>query len=211
MQGIIGKKVGMTRLFNGESCEATPVTIIQAGVNIVQQVKTVEKDGYSAVQLGSDICSEKKISKPQAGHFKKHNSEPTKMIKEFKLDSPEEKLESGQKVGVEIFKDVPFVDVIGISKGRGFTGTIKRHGFSIGRMTHGNTDRRRAGSVGSNTCPAHVRMGKRMAGHSGNEQVTMKALKVIKLDKDNGLIFIKGSIPGKTKGIVFVRKNKKRI
>lgn len=210
MQGIIGKKISMTRIFNEESGEVIPVTIVQIGTNIVQQVKTAERDGYRAVQLGFDICSEKKVSKPLRGHFKKHNSEPTRVTREWQCDSPDEAVEPGQRVGTEILDDVRYVDVIGIAKGRGFTGTVKRYGFHIGRMTHGNMNKRARGSLGAGTFPARVFPGLKMAGQHGNEQVTVKGVEVVGLDKDAGLVYLKGSIPGRKKGIVLLRKNKQK-
>ncbi len=207
MQGMIGKKVGMTRIFNEESGEAIPVTIVQTGVNVVQQIKTVENDGYSAVQLGFDPVSEKRVKKPLLGHFKKHKSEPTRVIREFKLDSPDEQVECGQRIGAEFFNEVKYVDVIGTSKGRGFSGTVKRHGFHIGRMTHGNMNKRARGSLGAGTYPARVFPGLKMAGQYGNQQVTVKGIEIVGLDKDAGLVYLKGSIPGRKKGIVFLTKN----
>ncbi len=211
MQGMIGKKVGMTRIFDKETGVATPVTIVKAGVNIVQQVKTVDRDGYAAVQLGFDMCAENKVSKPVAGHAKKHNSEPTRITKEFKLDSADEKLECGQKVSVELFDDVRFVDVTGTSLGRGFTGTVKRYNFHIGRMTHGNMNKRARGSLGAGTYPARVFPGVKMAGQHGNQRVTVKGVEVVGLDPEAGLIYLKGGIPGRNKGVVYVTKNNSKI
>lgn len=207
MQGLIGRKIGMTRFFNRESGEAIPATIVQTGTNIVQQVKTAEKDGYRAVQLGFDICPEKRVLKPLLGHFKKHNSEPTRIIKEFALDSEDEKLECGQKIGAEIFEGVRFVDVIGTSKGRGFAGTVKRFNFHIGRMTHGNMNKRARGSLGAGTYPGRVFPGLRMAGQYGNQQVTVKGVEILGFDKDTGVVYLRGGIPGSKKSIVYLRKN----
>lgn len=211
MQGLIGRKIGMTRIFDGESGRVIPVTIVHTGTNIVQQIKKADKDGYDAVQLGFDVCPEKRVNKAESGHFKKYNSEPTRVTREFKLDSSEEKVECGQKIGLEIFEKVRFIDVIGTSKGRGFTGTVKRYHFMLGRKTHGNTNRRARGSVGANTFPARVFPGLRMAGHHGDARVTTKHLRIMDLDKDNGLIYIKGAIPGKNKGIVFLRKSVSKL
>ncbi len=208
MQGMIGKKVGMTRIFSEDSGEAIAVTIVQTGTNIVQQIKTVKHDGYSAVQLGFDACSEKRVKKPLLGHFKKHKSDPTKVTREFMLDSAEEQVECGQRVGVELFDDVKYIDVISTSKGRGFTGTVKRYGFRIGRMTHGNMNKRARGSLGAGTYPARVFPGVKMAGQHGNEQVTVKGIEVVGLDKEAGLIYLKGGVPGGKKGVVILRKNK---
>ncbi|MBN2037149.1 MAG: 50S ribosomal protein L3 [Chitinispirillaceae bacterium] len=208
MQGIIGRKVGMTRFFKDESGRAVAVTVIQAANNIVHQVKTMDKDGYSAVQLGFDPVPEKKCSKPLLGHFKKLNSTPTRIIKEFKLDSADESLAPGSPIGVEMFENVKRVDVIGISKGRGHAGTIKRYNFKSGRQSHGNTNVREHGSTGSNTYPAHVFKGLRMSGHMGNQQVTVRNMEVVGIDKEAGLVFVGGAVPGPNKGIVVIKKKK---
>lgn len=206
MQGLIGKKIGMTRVFDQETGQVTPVTIVQTGTNVVQQVKTVENDGYSAVQMGFETIPERKVTKPEAGHFKKHNSEPTRYVREFNLDSESEVLEPGQKVGAEIFEDVDEVDVIGAMKGRGFAGTVKRWGFHIGRMTHGNTNKRARGALSGCSYPARVFPGLKMAGQYGNTRKTVKGIKVIGVNKDEGLVYLKGTVPGKKKGIVLIRK-----
>jgi large subunit ribosomal protein L3 len=209
MQGLIGKKVGMTRIFN-EAGRAIGVTVINAGSNVVHQVKTLEKDGYSAVQLGFGEIAERKVTKPLLGHFKKHDSTPTKLVKEFDLDSADEQLTPGQKVGVEILENIKFVDVVGTSKGRGHAGTIKRYNFQRGRKTHGNTCYRERGSVGANTYPARVFPGLKMSGHMGSIQVTSKRLEVVGIDKEAGLVFVKGAVPGPNSGYVFVKKNGSR-
>ncbi|MFP4416129.1 MAG: 50S ribosomal protein L3 [Chitinispirillaceae bacterium] len=207
MQGLVGKKIGMTRIFNKESGQVIPVTVVQTGTNIVHQIKTVERDGYSAVQLGFDMVSESRVQKPLAGHFKKHNSVPTRVIKEFELDSIEEQLDPGQKVGVEVLEGVRYVDVVGTSKGRGFSGTIKRHNFQRGRETHGNTNHREHGSLGAGTYPARVFPGVRMAGQYGNERVTARGIEIVQVDKQNGLVYLKGAIPGSNRAIVYLKKN----
>ncbi len=205
MQGLIGKKIGMTRIFN-DSGRAVAVTVIQAGNNIVHQIKTTEKDGYSAVQLGFEEVAEKKLNKPELGHFKKLNTTPTKVLKEFELDSAEEALKPGQVVGVEVFEDVKFVNVTGISKGRGHAGTIKKYNFQRGRESHGNTNVRERGSSGANSYPARVMPGLKMSGHMGAEQVTTRRLEVVGVDKEAGLVFVKGSVPGHRTGIVYLNK-----
>lgn len=207
MQGLIGRKVGMTRIFKQETGQVIPVTIIKTGVNKVIQVKTQQRDGYSAVQLGFEVVPEQKLNQPVNGHLKKHNCEPMRKIKEFNLDSPDENLEMGQSVGAEMFNAVQYVDVTGISKGRGYAGTVKRHGFHIGRMTHGNKNKREPGSIGCNTYPARVFPGKKMAGQYGNRQVTSKNLEVVGLDANLGIIYLKGCVPGRKNGIVFVKKS----
>lgn len=210
MQGLIGKKVGMTRITDKDTGIVIPVTVIQTGMNVVCQVKTKAVDGYRAVQLGFQSVAEKKLTKPELGHCKKHNVSPVKVIHEFDFDSAAETLVPGQQIGVEIFENVKTVNVVGVSKGRGFTGTIKRHNFKIGRMTHGNTNRRERGSSGSNTYPGRVFLGLRMSGQYGAAPVTTKNLQVVAIDKDDGLVFIKGAIPGANRGIVYISKNKLR-
>jgi len=208
MQGLIGRKIGMTRMFEKETGRSFAVTVIQAGNNAVHQVKTREKDGYCAVQLGFDPVAEKRVTKPILGHCKKHGSAPTRIIKEFPLDSADEKVQPGTSVGVESLENVKIVDVIGISKGRGFAGTIKRHHFMRGRESHGSGCTRERGSMGSNTFPAHVFKGLRMSGHMGSAQVTAKNVELIGIDKEAGLVFVKGAVPGPTRGILFIRKRK---
>jgi large subunit ribosomal protein L3 len=207
MQGLIGKKVGMTQIFNKESGKVTPITIIQTATNVVCQVKGLQSDGYRSVQLAFDACPEKKLTKPLLGHFKKHAATPSRVLKEFKLDSADEQLTPGQSVGVEMFENVKFVDVTGISKGRGFAGGIKRHNFKRGRETHGCKAHRQRGSMGANTTPGRVIPGLRMEGHMGAAQVTSKKLEVMGVDKEAGLVLVKGAVPGPSKGVVYIKKN----
>jgi large subunit ribosomal protein L3 len=206
MQGLIGRKIGMTQIFNKESGKITPVSIVQTGINTVCQVKSLEKDCYRAVQLGYEQRNEKRVNKAMLGHFKKCNATPSRIIKEFKFDSADEQVTPGQTVGVELFENVGLVDVTGISKGRGFTGGIKRYNFHRGRETHGAKNHRIRGSSGSNTTPGRVVPGLRMEGHYGASQVTMRNLELAGIDKESGTILIKGSIPGPNKGIVFIKK-----
>lgn len=205
MQGLIGKKIGMTRLFN-DAGRAVAVTVIQAGNNVVEQVKTADKDGYSAVQLGFEPVADRKVTMPELGHFKKLGTAPMKILKEFKLDSAEEALAAGQVVGVEVFENVKFVNVTGISKGRGHAGTIKKYNFQRGRESHGNTNVRERGSAGANSYPARVMPGLKMSGHMGAAQVTTRRLEVVGIDKEAGLVFVKGSVPGHKTGFVFLKK-----
>jgi large subunit ribosomal protein L3 len=207
MQGLIGKKIGMTQIFNKESGLVTPVTMIQTGTNVVCQVKNMESDGYRAVQLGFDVCPEKKLTKPLAGHFKKHNAAPSRVIKEFKLDSTDEQPAPGQAVGLELFENVKYVDVTGISKGRGFAGGIKRYNFQRGRETHGSKNHRARGSSGANTTPGRVVPGLRMEGHMGAARVTAKKLRLMGVDKEAGIVMVKGAVPGPTRGVVYIKKN----
>jgi large subunit ribosomal protein L3 len=208
MQGLIGRKVGMTRMFEKETGKSVAVTVILAANNIVQQVKTPEHDGYSAVQIGFETVPEKRATKPIVGHCKKNGSAPVRIIKEFALDSADEKPQPGTTVSLDMFEKVKLVDVIGTSKGRGFAGTIKRHHFMRGRESHGSGCTRERGSMGSNTFPAHVWPGLRMSGHMGSEGVTTKNIELFGVDKEAGLVFVKGAVPGPTRGIVFIRKCK---
>lgn len=207
MHCLIGEKIGMTRIFDEEG-KVVPVTIIRTGKNIVHQVKTKEKDGYNAVQLGFKEVDEKKVTLPLLGHFKKLGTPPTLVIREMKLEEGEGGYTPGQRLGVEIFENVKYVDVIGTTKGRGHAGTIKRHNFKRGRESHGNTNVREHGSVGANTFPARVFPGMRMSGHYGNERVTIKRMRIVRIDKENDLIFVNGGVPGRNKGIVIVRENR---
>jgi large subunit ribosomal protein L3 len=196
----------MTRIFN-ETGRVVGVTVILAGNNVVEQVKTVDNDGYSAVQLGFGEVAEKRVRKPQAGHFKKLGSAPMKVLKEFELDCDADKeLKPGQAIGVEVFEGVKFVNVTGVSKGRGHAGTIKKYNFQRGRESHGNTNHRERGSSGAGSYPARVIPGLKMSGHMGACQVTTRRLEVVGVDKEAGLVFVKGSVPGCRTGIVYLKK-----
>jgi large subunit ribosomal protein L3 len=206
MQGLIGKKIGMTRIFN-ETGRVVGVTVILAGKNVVEQVKTAEKDGYSAVQLGFGEVAERKVRKPQLGHFKALGTAPVKVLKEFEADCAEDAaLKPGETVGVEIFENVKFVNVTGTSKGRGHAGTIKKYNFQRGRESHGNTNVRERGSSGAGSYPARVVPGLKMSGHMGACQVTTRRLEVVGIDKEAGLVFVKGAVPGCRTGIVYLKK-----
>ncbi len=207
---IIGEKIGMTHLF-GKDGEVVPVTVINTKPNIVIQKKTVEKDGYNAIQLGFKVIPARKVNKPLAGHFKVAGITSIKVAREVKTDNPAE-YNIGQEINVDIFKEGDFVDVTGISKGKGFAGVMKRHHFKGVPASHGvSVMHRRGGSVGCRTHPGKVMKGKRMAGHMGCEQVTMQKLKVIKGDIDKGLLIIKGAVPGANGGIVKIKKTVKRV
>ncbi len=195
MSGLIGKKIGMTSVFSAEG-KNIPCTVIEAGPCVVTQIKTVEKDGYSAVQLGFDDKTEKHTSAPMAGHFKKAGTTPKRKLAEFK--SFEQELNVGDVVGVDVIAEDDWVDVTGISKGKGFQGVVKRHGFGgVGGRTHGQHNRaRHPGSLGASSWPSRVMKGKRMAGRDGGSQVKVLNLKVLKVIPENNLILVKGSIPG---------------
>jgi len=205
MSGIIGKKIGMTRIFDEEG-NVVPVTVIQVGPCYVTQIRTIEKDGYEAVQIGYDIKKEKNTTRPLLGHFKKANVPPLRRLKEFPpFENREVKV--GDEIKVDIFNPGEIVKVTGLSKGRGFAGVVKRHGFGGGPKTHGQSDRLRApGSIGQSSYPSRVFKGMRMAGHMGNKRVSVIGLKVVKVDPENNLLFIKGAVPGARNSFVEIYK-----
>lgn len=203
MKSILGKKVGMTQIFDQDGT-VIPVTLVEAGPCYVTQKKTVEKDGYNAIQLGFEEVPEKRLTKPLLGHLKRSNSPLVKYMREFRVADPEEYTD-GQKIDVSIFEVGDTVDVVGTSKGKGFAGVVKRHGFRGGPKTHGQSDRWRAsGSVGAGSTPGRVLKGIRMAGRMGNERVTVQNLKVALVDPDKNLLAIKGAIPGAKNSLVVV-------
>ena len=205
MPGLIGKKIGMTSIYSAEG-KATPCTVIEAGPCVVTQVKTEEKDGYSAIQLAFGDKREKNTTKAMQGHFKKAKTTPKRKLVEF--ESFEEDLNLGDVVNVELFEEGQFVDVVGTSKGKGFQGVVKRHGFGgVGQATHGQHNRLRApGSIGAASYPARVFKGMRMAGQTGNARATQTNLQVMKVLTDKNLILIKGSIPGHKGSFVLIQK-----
>lgn len=192
--GVIGKKVGMTQIFNDEGL-AVPVTVIKVDPLVVTQVKTVETDGYNAIQVGTVSAKEKHLTKAQIGHFAKNKLENFRHLQEFRIDNPQD-FTVGQQIELSFLNDVQKVDVTGTSIGKGFQGTVKRHNFSRGPMAHGSKNHREPGSIGAGTTPSRVIKGKRMAGNMGNERVTITKLSLVKVDADNSLILIKGSVPG---------------
>lgn len=204
MNGILAKKIGMTQVFE-ESGNLVPVTVLQAGPMVVVQKKTVETDGYNAIVVGFGEINEKNVNKPRKGQFKKANASYKRYLREFKVEDVE-KYNSGDEITVEIMDGVEFVDVIGTSKGKGTQGVIKRHGFGRGRESHGSKFHRMPGGMGAATWPGKVFKGHRMMGRMGNERVTVQNLKVVKVDKENGIILIKGAVPGPKKGLITVRK-----
>ena len=205
MPGLIGKKIGMTSVFGADG-RNIPCTVIEAGPCVVTQIRTVEKDGYAAVQLAYDEISEKHASKALKGHFEKAGTTPKRKLVEFKADFAQE-LKLGDTLSVaDVFGDVKFVDVVGTSKGKGFQGVVKRHNFAgVGGQTHGQHNRlRHPGSLGACSWPSRVFKGMRMAGHMGNERVTVINLEVIKVMPENNLIVVKGSVPGAKGSYVIV-------
>ena len=205
MPGLIGKKIGMTSVFGADG-KNIPCTVIEAGPCVVTQIRTVEKDGYAAVQLAYDEISEKHASKALKGHFEKAGTTPKRKLVEFKADFAQD-LKLGDTLTVaDIFEGVQFVDVVGTSKGKGFQGVVKRHNFAgVGGQTHGQHNRlRHPGSLGASSWPSRVFKGMRMAGHTGNERVTVFNLEVIKVMPENNLIVVKGSVPGAKGSYVIV-------
>ena len=205
MPGLIGKKIGMTSVFGADG-KNIPCTVIEAGPCVVTQIRTVEKDGYAAVQLAYDEISEKHASKALKGHFEKAGTTPKRKLVEFKADFAQE-LNLGDTLTVaDVFGNVQFVDVVGTSKGKGFQGVVKRHGFAgVGGQTHGQHNRlRHPGSLGACSWPSRVFKGTRMAGHMGNARVTVFNLEVIKVMPENNLIVVKGSVPGAKGSYVIV-------
>lgn len=209
MKGILGKKVGMTQLFN-ESGEAVPVTVIEAGPCYVTQVKTLETDGYEAIQLGLEEVKPQRISGGERGHLSRNDLPPLRHLHEFRLRKADEELEEGQRVLVDVFEVGDYVDVVGRSKGRGFAGTVKRHGFGGGPRTHGQSDRLRApGSIGSTTTPGRVWKGQRMPGRMGGVRVSAQNLRVEMVDPERNLLAVRGSVPGPKGGMVVVKQARK--
>ena len=205
MPGLLGKKIGMTSVFSAEG-KNVPCTVIEAGPCVVTQVKTVETDGYEAVQLGFQELKEKNTTKPMKGHFKKAGVTPKRHLAEFKgFDKP---LNLGDTVTVELFADADYVDVVGTSKGKGYQGVVKRHGFGgVGESTHGQHNRaRKPGSIGACSYPAKVFKGLRMAGQMGGGRVTVQNLRVLKVIGEHNLLLIKGSVPGYNGSIVIIEK-----
>jgi large subunit ribosomal protein L3 len=206
VNGIIGKKVGMTQIFAPDGT-VTPVTVIKAGPCVVVQRKTVSNDGYEAVQLGFvEDKSPKRINKPMMGHFEKAGLPPTRILREFRLEDATDGIGVGDKVLVDQFATNDVVDIIGTSKGRGFAGFIKRHGFGGGRATHGSMFHRAPGSIGASAYPSRVIKGTRMAGHMGVARTTIKNLKVVQVNAEQNLILVKGAVPGPNGAIVLIKK-----
>ncbi|MFZ4985854.1 MAG: 50S ribosomal protein L3 [Blastocatellia bacterium] len=206
VNGIIGKKLGMTQIFAADGT-VTPVTVIKAGPCVVVQCKTAQTDGYEAVQVGLvEETSPRHVNKPMKGHFSKAGLPPTRILREFRLDGGVGSISIGDKLLVDQFAENDIVDIVGTSKGRGFAGFVKRHGFGGGRATHGSMFHRAPGSIGASAYPSRVIKGTRMAGHMGVERKTIKNLKVVRVNADENLLLIKGAVPGPTGAIVVIRK-----
>ena len=205
MPGLIGKKIGMTSVFSADG-KNIPCTVIEVGPCVVTQVKTVETDGYEAIQLGFEDAKEKHCTKPNLGHFAKAGVTPKRHLAEFKGFGDTYKV--GDVIGVDFFTESDFVDIVGTSKGKGYQGVVKRHGFGgVGQTTHGQHNRLRApGSIGACSYPAKVFKGMRMAGQMGNKRVTVQNLQVVKVIAEHNVLMIKGSIPGSKGSIVLIEK-----
>jgi len=205
VNGLIGKKIGMTQLLQADGT-VIPVTVIQAGPCVVVQRKTKQRDGYDAAQLGFvEFMKPKNVNKPMTGHFKKASAAPVRILRETAVTG-DDATNAGDKVMIDIFSTAEYVDVIATSKGRGFAGVIKRHHFRGGRASHGSMFHRAPGSIGASAYPSRVVKGMRMAGHLGNERVTVRNLRVARLDQENNLLFVRGAVPGPNGGYVLVEK-----
>jgi len=205
-RGILGKKLGMTGVFTPEG-RFVPVTVIEAGPCVVTQVKTKDTDGYDALQLGFGDKRKDRVNKPLQGHFQKSGDQCFRYLKELSVENPVD-YSLGQVLTVEIFKTGDRVDVVGTSKGRGFSGTIKRHGFHRGPMTHGSRNIRQPGSVGCSAWPARVTKGKKMPGQYGNDRKTIRNLEIVDVRVDENVIMVKGAVPGAESGLVVINKPK---
>lgn len=204
MKSIMGKKIGMTQIFD-ENGVMIPVTVVEAGPVVVTQIKTEETDGYNAVQVGFGEVKEKHVNKPMKGHFAKADVALKKHVKELRPEDGVENYSLAQEIKVDIFEVGEKIDVTGISKGKGFQGSIKRHGQSRGPETHGSHYHRAPGSMGSASDPSKVRKGKKLPGHMGHTRVTIQNLEVARVDAEKNLILIKGAIPGPKKGLVVIK------
>ncbi len=203
--GLIGKKIGMTQIFASDG-SVQPATVLKAGPCVVAQVKTVDGDGYEAVQLGFVEANPGKENKPTTGHFKKAGVPPTRIRREVRVKAGGEAPKAGDNVNVSIFADGERVDVIGTSRGKGFQGVVKRHHFAGGRATHGSMFHRAPGSIGASSYPSRVVKGMRMAGHMGDRRVTVRNMRVIRVDAENNLLLVEGAVPGGPNAVVVIRK-----
>lgn len=204
--GILGKKIGMTQIFDEEG-QVVPVTVLQAGPCVVVQRKTADRDGYDAVQVGLvDFLRETLVSKPARGHFQKAGVEPVRWLREFRVEADVAGLQPGDRILADEFRPRERVDVIGVSKGKGFQGVVKRHGFRGGRATHGSMFHRAPGSIGQSAYPARVFKGVRLPGRMGGDRVTVRGLEIVAVRPDDNLILVRGAVPGATGGRVAIRR-----
>jgi large subunit ribosomal protein L3 len=203
--GLLGKKVGMTQLFDGDGT-VHPATVLRAGPCVVAQVKTAQGDGYEAVQIGLVEARPTKENKATQGHFKKAGVPPTRIVREVRQAAGSDPVKPGDQVNVSIFADGERVDVVGVSRGKGFQGVVKRHHFAGGRATHGSMFHRAPGSIGASSYPSRVVKGMRMGGHMGADRVTVRNLKVLRVDAENNLLVLEGSVPGGPNSVLLIRK-----
>ena len=208
VKGIFGRKLGMTQVFS-ESGNVLPVTVIEAGPCIVVQKKTLDNDGYNVLQLGYFEKKEKRLNKPQKGHFKRHNATPCVYLKEFEVDNIEDYKE-GDRIVVDMFKPGDFVDVTGVSKGKGFAGVVKRWGFSGGPAAHGSMFHKSPGSIGASATPSRVFKGRKMPGRLGGKRVTVQNIQVVEVKPDKNIILLKGAVPGSRNGIITIKSSVKK-
>ena len=204
--GVIGKKLGMTQVYD-EAGLVIPVTVIKVDPIVVTQVKTMEKDGYNAIQVGTVAAKEKHLTKAEIGHFKKNNLENFRHLQEFRVENPQD-YKVGQNIELSVLENVEKVDVTGHSIGKGFQGTVKRWNFGRGPMGHGSKNHREPGSIGAGTTPGRVIKGKHMAGNMGNERVTVTKLKLVKVDSEKSLVLIRGSVPGSDGKLVTIKPSR---
>ena len=207
-KGIIGKKIGMTQLFAKDG-KLIPVTVIQATPCSVVQKKVIDRDGYSAFQIGFEEIEERKVTKPLAGHFKKAGVAATRYLREFRLEGTDG-LEIGQSISVDIFAPGERVDIVGVSKGKGFAGGVKRHHFKGGGASHGSMHHRAPGSIGASSFPSRVFKGQRLPGHMGQDRVTTLGLEIVAVKKEQNLLLVKGAVPGAKNGLVIIRDSVKK-
>lgn len=207
-KGLIGKKIGMTQLFARDG-KLIPVTVIQATPCAVVQKKTVDRDGYSALQFGFEEIEARKVTKPLTGHFKKAGTAPARYLREFRLESSEG-LELGQSVSIDIFKPGDKIDIVGISKGKGFQGGVKRHHYKGGGASHGSMHHRAPGSIGASSFPSRVFKGQRLPGHMGQDRVTILGLEIVDVKMEQSLLLVKGAVPGAKNGLVLIRDSIKK-
>jgi large subunit ribosomal protein L3 len=206
--GLLGRKIGMTRVYEANG-KATPVTVIEAGDNTIIQIKTEEKDGYDAVQLGFDSQKESRVTKPMLGHFKKANVAPKKFVKEFRT-SAGAPVDATTKIGIDQFQPGEFVDVIGRSKGKGFQGVVKKHGFAGQPAAHGSKMHRRNGAIGNRSTPGRVWRNMGMPGHLGDDRVTVQNLRIVQVRPEENVILVCGAVPGSNGSYVVLRPAKKK-
>jgi large subunit ribosomal protein L3 len=208
MKGILGKKIGITQLYT-EQGNLIPVTLIEAGPCTILQIKQISKDGYTALKLGFDDKKENRTNKPDLGNFKKTKSKPKRFIREIRVKSSNNYI-AGQEIKIDIFKEGEFVDITGVSKGKGFQGGMKRWNWTAGKAGHGSMHHRRPGSIGASSFPSRVFKGHHMPGQLGAEKATIQNLKIIKVDKDNNLLVVKGTTPGCNNSYLIIRSAKKK-